>query len=235
MDARNPGRWRKFLKSRAVSWTRVGLRLKLRHPRIRWTRAAGPSNLQRVPCMSRRFTRRGFSLVELIVVLAIMTLLAGVVTPVLSGQVDKADRARAQSDLGVLAGAFTQYRSDTGVWPANTAATTVTTKVEALASFTCLFANAWSKGGWDGPYLSNGAVVTGTTVQLADAATDKGFVDPWGNAFQVDWFASGYSGSSGAIAFVCAGPDGVVGTTPAGAFTGTAAGDDLVLVVTRKL
>jgi general secretion pathway protein G len=182
-----------------------------------------------------RCARRGFSLVELVIALAIVTLLAGVVVPVVSTQLERAKQARAKSDLSVLSGAFVQHRSDTGFWPANTNATTVATAGESLELFTCLYANTWSRGGWDGPYMNAGTVVSGSPLRLADAATDQGLVDPWGNAYHVFWFANGYSSSAGAIVFAGCGADGTLQTTAAQAFAGSAAGDDFVYVVTRKL
>lgn len=178
---------------------------------------------------------RGFSLVELVVVLAILTLLAGVAVPIVSSQLDRANVARAKSDLAVLAGAFVQHRSDTSYWPANTNTTTVTTSAESLEDFACLYANTWSRGGWSGPYLNEGIAAPAAALHLADAASDQGLVDPWGNAYQVFWFASGYSGSLGGVVFVCGGKDGVAQTTAPQAFAGAAQGDDLVYVVSRRL
>lgn len=178
---------------------------------------------------------RGFSLVELIVVLAILTLLAGIAVPIVSSQIDRANAARAKNDLAVLAGAFVEHRSDTSYWPSNTNATAIATSAEPLEEFACLYANTWSRGGWSGPYLNDGIAAVGGALRVADAASDLGLVDPWGNAYQVFWFASGYSGSAGGVVFVCSGKDGAAQTTAPQAFAGAAQGDDLVYVVSRKL
>ncbi|TAJ21337.1 MAG: prepilin-type N-terminal cleavage/methylation domain-containing protein [Planctomycetota bacterium] len=188
-----------------------------------------------MPTHAKFRARRGFSLVELVVVLAILTLLAGIAVPIVSSQLDRANQARAKNDLSVLAGALVEYRSDTGYWPANTNATVVATGAESAEGFTCLYANTWARGGWDGPYLTIGALGAGGALQLADAAADQGFVDPWGNAYQVYWFANGFNASAGGIALVCGGKDGAAQTSAAQAFGGAAQGDDAVYVVTRKL
>src|SRR5262245_5036798 len=59
----------------------------------------------------------GFTLIEMIVVIAIIISLAGVIIPVVSGELDDAKQARAVGDLNRLATAIGQYIKDTGYKP----------------------------------------------------------------------------------------------------------------------
>jgi prepilin-type N-terminal cleavage/methylation domain-containing protein len=60
---------------------------------------------------------KGFTLIELAVVLAIIAVLAAVLTPMVSGYLDQARVARAQADVRTIADAIKLYNRDTGRWP----------------------------------------------------------------------------------------------------------------------
>ncbi len=64
--------------------------------------------------MSRR---GGFTLLELLVVVAIIGLLAGYVAPRYFGQVGKSEVATAKAQIDALEKALDQYRLDTGRYP----------------------------------------------------------------------------------------------------------------------
>lgn len=70
---------------------------------------------------ARRRAAAGFTLVEVIVVLAVVLLLTGIAVPMISGYMDDGRRARAEAELKVLAGAVTSFYKDVGVWPARSA------------------------------------------------------------------------------------------------------------------
>ncbi len=61
--------------------------------------------------------RSGFTMVELMAVLIILGLLAGVVVKSFVGQVDKAKVASTKASLKILASAINEYHMDTGRWP----------------------------------------------------------------------------------------------------------------------
>jgi prepilin-type N-terminal cleavage/methylation domain-containing protein len=71
--------------------------------------------------VSRRWSHRaadaGFSLLELMVVVVIMSILALVVMPRIIDRPDQARAARVQSDLAVLAGAIKLYKLDNFRYP----------------------------------------------------------------------------------------------------------------------
>ena len=183
-------------------------------------------------------SRSGFTLTELVVVVAILVVLAGVLVPAIGSYVDKSKIARAQSDMKEIGNAFTRYDSDTSVWPSNASYSSIATTSHDLTSFTCLFQNTYSKTGWDGPYLNKGARV-GTSMQVATSgATNTGLLDPWQRPYVIYYFATGYaaSGTPGSIVLLSKGPDGTTNTTTGAALaSGETSGDDIAMAVTLKL
>jgi prepilin-type N-terminal cleavage/methylation domain-containing protein len=72
-------------------------------------------------------TKKGFTLIELAVVMAIIAVLAGVLTPVVSNYIDEARRTRAASETQSIASAILGFNKDTGKWPIFVAGGTITT------------------------------------------------------------------------------------------------------------
>lgn len=81
--------------------------------------------------------KKGFTLIELIVVIAIIAVLGAVIAPNAFKSIEKAKIAATVEDLNSIKTAAGAYFTDTSVWPANTAA----------------FLAAGGVAGWDGPYL----------------------------------------------------------------------------------
>ena len=105
---------------------------------------------------SRRRRDGGFTLVELLVVLVILALLAGLVAPRVMGYLGGARQQTAAMQIDNLSTALDLYRLDVGRYPS---------AEEGLAALVDAPAAA---GRWRGPYLS------GRTIP----------VDPWGNPYQ---------------------------------------------------
>ncbi len=61
--------------------------------------------------------QRGFTLVELLVVIGIIALLAGILVPTIGSIIDKAERVQAQADVKGLATAWKEYYNEYGRWP----------------------------------------------------------------------------------------------------------------------
>ncbi len=97
----------------------------------------------------------GFSLIELLVVLAIMALLAGLVAPKVIGYLGRAKAQTATSQIEGLRGALDLYLLDVGRYP------------ETRAGLGALLSDDGRSPGWNGPYLREPAVPA----------------DPWGNAY----------------------------------------------------
>lgn len=91
-----------------------------------------------LPC---RRTMTGFTLLELMVVLVIIGLLAGIVAPNLFKNVDKSEVMTARAQIDALSKALDQYRLDNGKYPATQDGLAVLMRRPANAPY------------WDGPYL----------------------------------------------------------------------------------
>ena len=110
-------------------------------------------------------TQRGFTLLEMIVVLVIIGLIMGLVGPRLFGQADKAKVQTAGTQIKMLGGALQTMRLDISRWP---------TDQEGLSLLTKKPADAQSANGWAGPYLSDALPM-----------------DPWGHPYQYSPATSG--------------------------------------------
>jgi len=98
---------------------------------------------------------RGFTLLELLVVMVIIGLLAGYVGPKFFGQIGKSEVKAARAQIDALTKSLDQYRIDVGRYPSTE---------QGLA---VLVARPGDEPKWAGPYLSK--------------AVPK---DPWGHDYQ---------------------------------------------------
>lgn len=85
---------------------------------------------------------KGFTLIELMVVVLILGLLAGVVGPRLFGNVGKAKQKAAKTQIEIFGTALDSFRLDIGRYP---------TSAEGLA---VLRTKPSDGEGWNGPYLT---------------------------------------------------------------------------------
>lgn len=83
----------------------------------------------------------GFTLLELLVVVAIIGLLAGYVAPRYFGQVGKSEVSAAKAQLDALEKSLDQYRLDTGHYPSNE------------LGLNALVQKPPNEPKWSGPYL----------------------------------------------------------------------------------
>jgi general secretion pathway protein G len=95
------------------------------------------------PCESHRLTRtpRGFTLLELLVVMVIIGLLAGIVAPQYFAQLGKSNTKVAKAQIEAFGQALDQYRLDVGQYP---------TGEQGLQA---LRAAPPDTARWQGPYL----------------------------------------------------------------------------------
>ena len=101
-----------------------------------------------------RHIQRGFTLLELLVVMVIIGLLAGVVAPRYFAQVGKSEVKAARAQIDALDKALEQYRIDVGHLP---------TTAQGLAA---LQTQPQGEVNWGGPYLKKALPL-----------------DPWGNPY----------------------------------------------------
>jgi len=108
--------------------------------------------------MKQRTRSSGFTLIEMLVVLVIIGLLAGLVGPKLFTKVDSSEIQTAQTRVKMLKGALETMRLDIGVFP---------TEEQGLALLSERPKDEKLAAKWHGPYL--------------DEALPN---DPWGNPYQ---------------------------------------------------
>src|SRR5271169_4840041 len=69
-------------------------------------------------CMKAR-DAKGFTLIEVIVVAAIIAILVGILVPMIFKEIDEARITRASADTKSISTALLVLRKDTGQWPVN--------------------------------------------------------------------------------------------------------------------
>jgi general secretion pathway protein G len=112
-------------------------------------------NLKFIIANSRPLARhKGFTLLELLVVMVIIGLLAGYVGPKYFSQIGKSEVKAARAQIDSLGKALDQFRLDTGHFP------------KAEEGLAALITRPANEPKWDGPYLTKNVPL-----------------DPWGNAY----------------------------------------------------
>src|SRR5437764_14905576 len=104
---------------------------------------------------------KGFTLIELAVVLAIIAVLAAVLTPMVSGYLDQARVARAQADVRTIADAIKLYNRDTGRWPIYDNSTDYSSDAVPYSNSTLDFGTTTANSPTAGPSVLVGAAATG--------------------------------------------------------------------------
>jgi len=110
--------------------------------------------------------KKGFTLLELLIVITILAILAGAMMPIFSTSRSTAESAKASADLDAIKSAAIMMHYDASAWPIDA--------VDGSCFITnvtgCV--NSTAGGSWKGPYM---------------ASWEK---DPWGNYYRI------YNGSS---------------------------------------
>jgi len=162
--------------------------------------------------------QQGFTLVEVMVVAAIISILAGILVPMLFNQIDEAKVSRAKADLKSLGTAIYAFRTNVSAWPKNTADAACNSTmlisdgpgltaalgaalqalqydVNGVKAFSSQLTDDPGNGcynNWKGPYL---------------ASVD---LDPWGNPYILSTLSIETTGEPALL--LSAGADGVFNT-----------------------
>ncbi len=104
--------------------------------------------------LDRQKKQKGFSLIELLIVMVIIGLLASLVGPKMFGKVDQSKMKSAKAQITMFETALDMYRLDMGRYP------------ESDQGLLALRTNMDDNSNWDGPYLPK-------EIPL----------DPWGNPY----------------------------------------------------
>lgn len=107
--------------------------------------------------MSPRTDRGGFTLIEILVVIVVISLLAGLVAPLVFRNVGDAKVSAAKSQLELFALALDQYRLDNDYYPSS---------AQGLESLRALPSGDPPPRNWRGPYLRKAVPL-----------------DPWGHPY----------------------------------------------------
>lgn len=132
--------------------------------------------------LTARIAQRGFTLIEIMVVVVILGILAALVAPKLMGRTDDARIVAAKQDIATIMQGLKLYRLDNQRYP---------TTEQGLQALVAKPASGPSANGWKiGGYL------------------DKMPKDPWGNPYQylspgirgeIDVFSLGADGQAGGV------------------------------------
>ncbi len=112
----------------------------------------------RYPVSSCHLPEKGFTLIELMIVVIIIAALAAMIVPRLSGRADQAKVSVAQSDINAnISTALKLYQLDNGNFPSTE---------QGLNALLNKPSTGVSANNWNGPYL------------------EKNPIDPWGNPYK---------------------------------------------------
>ena len=175
---------------------------------------------------------RGFTLMEIIVVIGVIGLLAAILTPIVANYIDQSRIAAAQTDVNTIGNAISRFEMDLGFYPMFGLSNT--------ASYADTYANVYWLYGASGtvPKLSGGGSwSSGATDTIEDqlltntpsggsAYPTSGSLqafrwkgpyitsqtDPWGDAYLVNIINCTSNPATNACFVLSAGPDGVIQT-----------------------
>ena len=201
---------------------------------------------------------RGFTLVEVIVVLSVVLLLTGIAVPMLSSYMEDGRRAKAESEVQVIAASVMSLYKDVGSYPARNGAA-ANNQVYALFTGPTMpttnpFAaghqwSTWAMSAARGDLLDNQLTLnrpqgqtggaygtTGSTQWRGPYFAGSSPLDPWGRPYVIN-VISGHSTNTTnykRMWVLSAGPNGRIDTPQASTATTEITGDDIGVLVAQR-
>lgn len=144
------------------------------------------------------YERKGFTLIEIVIVLGVIAALAAILVPTLMGYIEDAKRARASKDVGTIAAAVAQLNKDTGSWPIYTDANNKSDTIDCLytgSEFSTVILETGDFAGTSPPqsfgrafdhFMRNNAnyPFNGQNIWRGPYL-NKGETDPWGTPYAI--------------------------------------------------
>jgi len=136
--------------------------------------------------------KKGFTLIEMVVVLSVVAILAAILTPTIVKNIKDAKITRARNEVQVIGGALASFYKDLGSWPF------IPSSLEVLygpsgstASTGSWQATATSTDNFVNHLISNTAAYTACTFDGQERCWDGPYLgeikaDPWGNYYEVN-------------------------------------------------
>jgi len=135
---------------------------------------------------------RSFTLVELMVVVAVIGLLAGILLAAAGGVRNQAARSQAKAEIAALEAALVRYQSDFGIFPHSTNANPTRSNQNPNTSYTAgsrtLFTNLMQRATFSAaPDPGLKAYLEPKVAMVATNVSPNYFTDPWGYAYGYRW------------------------------------------------
>jgi prepilin-type N-terminal cleavage/methylation domain-containing protein len=200
---------------------------------------------------------RGFTLVEVVVVLAVVLLVSSLAVPVVSGYLQDGRRAQAEADVRKLAAALTRFYKDNGCYPSryrtNNDLLSVLVSGPAVPAGNPWAAGhqfaTWASGASSGDSLDHHLCVNAPQGEPANAYPTTSIarwrgpylpgpapLDPWGRPYVVNVIASWSTSTTQykRLYVLSAGPNGVIDTNHLARTIDDIGGDDIGVILTER-
>jgi prepilin-type N-terminal cleavage/methylation domain-containing protein len=180
-----------------------------------------PLGASRLTSSATRLTDKGFTLIEIIVILAVISILVAILTPTVLKFIDDAQRSSAENSVQVLAASINDLIKDTGQFPGSK--TSKTFLCSANGDFATDSTSSWAPddtvcSNFFDHLITNDPDGSGTPDQVTDyrstgkrrhrgpylSSIDE---DPFGNVYQVN-VSTLKGGDRNPTWVISAGPDG---------------------------
>jgi prepilin-type N-terminal cleavage/methylation domain-containing protein len=202
--------------------------------------------------------QRGFTLVEVIVVLSVILLLTGIAVPMLSGYMEDGRRAKAQSEVKVVAASMMSLYKDVGTYPTRSGTGTANTVYALFTGPTMPTANpysanhqwsTWAMNAARGDLIDNhlnrntpqgqagGAYpATGSAMWRGPYFAGSTPLDPWGRPYVINVISGFFVHATNykRLWVLSAGPNGVIDTPANATATTDITGDDIGIMVGQQ-